>query len=144
MKSIRTTTIALVGTALLTLGALTGCSSDSDDTSSDTTTASDESNDSGDSGDGDSKDGGSGGVDTEFCTPYESMSSIDMADYDALIEFWEGWKDSAPSDVQGDFDVIIDTYQMAKDGDMTGYSGKVQELTDATTNITDKVAEVCS
>ena len=143
MKSIRTTTIALVGTALLTIGALTGCSSDSDDASADKTTASEESTDSGDSKDGDSKDSGSG-ADTEFCTPYESMSSIDMTDYDALIEFWEGWKDSAPSDVQGDFDVIIDTYQMAKDGDMTGYSGKVQELTDATTNITDKVAEVCS
>jgi len=96
VKSIRTTTIALVGAALLTLGALTGCSSDDSDDKGKETNASDESK--GDSKSDDSKSDSKDSTDAanfDFdCEEYTTVfSSVDvptnMTDMDAVADYYD-------------------------------------------------------
>ncbi len=98
MKSIRTTTIAIVGAALLTLGALTGCSSDSGSASGKTSAADSKSDSK--SGD-DSKSGGDAKGGTEDaanfdidCAEYTTVFAevdppTDMTDMDAAADYYD-------------------------------------------------------
>jgi hypothetical protein len=60
--------------------------------------------------------------------------------YQGTIDYWENWKAAAPSDVKDDFDVIIDAYKAAADGDVAGLG----DITTASQNITDKMIKECS
>ncbi|MCL2848728.1 MAG: hypothetical protein FWE61_01625 [Micrococcales bacterium] len=131
MKSIRTTTIALAGTVLLSFGVLAGCSSSSDDKADDKGDQTEETQGA-DDGKSDDK---AGGGSQAFCTP--DPATIDPTDPNASLQFYKDWAATAPADVKDSFDIII----AALDGDMSAMGS--QDYMDAVTKIGEKVAEVC-
>ena len=137
MKSIRTTTIALVGAALLTIGALTGCSSSDDNKSDASKPAAEDAK-------GDSSDSKGGGSNQAFCDAYMDFSTLDGTDYQAVVDFWKGVRDAAPSDIKADLDLIVEVNEMALNGNMADFSAKTQDLSDAVTNVGTKVATECT
>lgn len=143
MKSIRTTTIALVGTALLTLGALSGCSSDSD-TSSDETTASQDSGEStdSDSKDSDSKDSGSADAASfdidcdEYATVFSSVTPpSDPTDLDATADYYDDLAAEATGGLKNALEAMADAIRNPGD------TAAVQRAADATQAWTDAAME---
>lgn len=115
MKAFRTTTIALVGAALLTLGALTGCSSDSDDKADNGSSAAS------DTSDDNAKDDDAKGDDSKDAADY----SIDCDEYTTVFTTVD------PPTNPGDMDAMADYYDALAAKSSGGMKNALEAMADA-------------
>jgi len=118
VKSIRTTTVALVGAALLTLGALAGCSSDSKDKNktTDTPAAAADSTAGSDSTAGDSGSGSSSTDAANFdidCSEYTSVfTTVDPptnpGDMNAMADYYDALAAKASGGMKNVLETMAD------------------------------------